>query len=391
VIPVRDDRQVRVLFSTTPLDGHFRPLVPLARALQARGNEVAFATAASFHVHVEAEGFEALAAGAEHAAARRVRLDAGWDAIQQLPPLDRRPSVFSYLFAQGHAPLKLPALLAAARAWRADALVYESGDLAAPVTAASLRIPSVNHGFGTMVSLSILERAASAVAPLWRSAGLEPAPYAGAFEGLYVDVVPPLLEDERALCPILRLRLADGVPVDPPRWIERLPRPLVYATMGTVFNAPESFAPLVEGLATAGVEALLTVGRDVDPSTLGDVPPTVTVERFVPQAQVLGSCAAVVSHGGSGTLLGALAAGLPLVLLPRGADQFENAARCERAGAAVVLDPDEVTGDAVAAAVRLVLGGPSFAAAAQKVAAEIAAMPGPGAVAIAVEEYVARG
>ena len=278
---------MRVLFCTTPLDGHFRPLLPLAQSPRGARPRVAFATAASWHRVVEAEGFEALAAGADHTAARGVRLDAGWDAIQELPALDRRPYVFSYLFAQGHAPLKLPALLDAARAWRAQAIVYESGDLAAPVVAASLRLPSVNHAFGTMVSLSILERAAPAVAPLWRSAGLEPAPYAGAFEGLYVDVVPPLLADERPLCPSIRLRLADGEPVDPPPWLERLPRPLVYATMGTVFNRPASFAPLVDGLARAGVGALLTVGRNVDPSALGDVSPNVRVEQFVPQAQVL--------------------------------------------------------------------------------------------------------
>ena len=379
---------MRVLFSTTPLDGHFRPLLPLARALRARGHEIAFATAASWHPVVEAEGFEALAAGADHTAARGVRLDAAWDGIQELPALDRRPYVFSYLFAQGHAPLKLPALLDVARAWHAQAIVYESGDLAAPVVAASLRLPSVNHAFGTMVSLSILERAAPAVATLWRSAGLEPAPYAGAFEGLYVDVVPALLADELPLCPSIRLRLADGEPVDPPPWLERLPRPLVYATMGTVFNRPASFAPLVDGLASAGVGALLTVGRNVDPSELGDVPSAIRVEQFVPQGQVLASCAAVVSHGGSGTVLGTLAAGLPLVLLPQGADQFENAARCERAGAAVVLAPDEVTGDAVAAAVRLVLSEPAYAEAARVIAAEFAAMGTAEEAAGAVEEHV---
>ena len=379
---------MRVLFSTTPLDGHFRPLLPLARALRERGHAIAFATAASWHPIVEAEGFEALAAGADHTAARAVRLDAGWDAIQALPALDRRPYVFSYLFAQGHAPLKLPELLDAARAWRAEALVYESGDLAAPVTAASLGLPSVNHGFGTMVSLSILERAAPAVATLWRSAGVEPAPYAGAFEGLYVDVVPPLLAEDRPLGPSFSLRLDGGEPVEPPPWLEQLPRPLVYATMGTVFNRPASFAPLVDGLACAGVGALLTVGRNVNPASLGDVSPNVRVEQFVPQAQVLASCAAVVSHGGSGTLLGALAAGLPLVLIPQGADQFENAARCERAGAAVVLAPDGVTGDAVAAAVRLVLSEPAYTEAARAVAAEFAEMGTPAEAAAAVEEHV---
>ena len=379
---------MRLLFCTTPLDGHFRPLLPLARSLAARGHDVAFATAASWHANVEAEGFEALAAGADHTAGRGVRLDAGRDAIQELPPLDRRPYVFSYLFAQGHAPLKLPGLIDAARAWRAEALVYESGDLAAPVTAASLRLPSVNHGFGTMVSLAILERATPAVAPLWRSVGLEPPPYAGAFEGLYVDVVPPMLADEQPPCPSIRLRLAGGEPVDPPPWLERLPRPLVYATMGTVFNRPESFAPLVDGLASAGVGALLTVGRNVDPSSLGDISPNVRVEQFVPQAHVLGSCAAVVSHGGSGTVLGALAAGLPLVLIPQGADQFENAARCERAGAAVVLEPDEVTADAVADAARLVLSEPAYAVAAGLIAAEFEKMGTPDEVAAAVEEHV---
>lgn len=381
---------MRVLFSTTPLDGHFRPLLPLARALRARGHDVAFATAASWHPIVEAEGFEAIAAGADHTAARHVRLDAEWDAIQELPALARRPHVFSYLFAQGHAPLKLPALLDATRAWRAQAVVYESGDLAAPVVAASLRLPSVNHGFGTMVSLSILEGAVPAVATLWRSAGLEPAPYAGAFGGLYVDVVPPLLADDRPLGPSIRLRLAGGDPVEAAPWLDRLPRPLVYATMGTVFNRPASFAPIVEGLASAGVGALLTVGRNVDPSELGDLPSSIRVEQFVPQAHVLASCAAVVSHGGSGTLLGTLAAGLPLVLIPQGADQFENAGRCERAGAAVVLPPDEVTGQAVAAAVQLVLSEPRYAEAARMIAAEFAEMATPEEAAAAVEEHAAR-
>jgi UDP:flavonoid glycosyltransferase YjiC (YdhE family) len=379
---------VRVLFSTTPLDGHFRPLLPLARALRARGHEIAFATAGSWRALVEAEGFDALAAGADQAAARRVRFDAHRDAIAELPAMDRRQYVFSYLFAEGHASLKLPGLLEAARAWRADAVVHESGDLAAPIAAAALRLPCVNHGFGTMVSLSILERAAATVAPLWRGVGLAPAAYAGAFEGLYVDVVPPLLDGDRPLGESIRLRLSSGEAGVPPQWLDQLPRPLVYATMGTVFNQPAALAPIVAGLAAAGVGALLTVGRDVEPSALGAIPPNVRVEQFVPQSQVLASCAAVVSHGGSGTLLGALAAGIPLVLIPQGADQFENAARCERAGAAVVLPPDAPAA-AIEAAVRRVLSEPSYEEAARRIAAEFEHMGMPDEVAGAVEEHLA--
>src|SRR6188474_3087722 len=126
---------MRVLFSTTPLDGHFRPLLPLARALRDRGHEIAFTTAGSWHGYVEAEGFPALAAGADHSTARARRLDAEMTAVTRLPGIDRRYYVFSYLFAEGHAALKLRELLDVARDWRPDAVVHESGDLAAPAVA----------------------------------------------------------------------------------------------------------------------------------------------------------------------------------------------------------------------------------------------------------------
>jgi UDP:flavonoid glycosyltransferase YjiC (YdhE family) len=101
----------------------------------------------------------------------------------------------------------------------------------------------------------------------------------------------------------------------------------------------------------------------------------VRVERFVPQEQVLPRCAAVVAHAGSGSVRGALGHGLPLVLVPQGADQFDNAARCAAAGAAVVVRPQELAAEAVRLALKRVLEDPSFAEAARRVQAEIWAMP----------------
>jgi UDP:flavonoid glycosyltransferase YjiC (YdhE family) len=98
----------------------------------------------------------------------------------------------------------------------------------------------------------------------------------------------------------------------------------------------------------------------------------------------------VVCHGGSGTTLGALAQGLPLVLVPQAADQFDNSARAEAAGAAVVLRPGEVTGETVRAALERVLGEPSFAEAAVAIAREIEQMGDVESVATAVEEHAAR-
>jgi UDP:flavonoid glycosyltransferase YjiC (YdhE family) len=88
----------------------------------------------------------------------------------------------------------------------------------------------------------------------------------------------------------------------------------------------------------------------------------------------------VVSHGGSGTFLGALARGLPQLCLPQAADQFRNAEGGFRSGAAVTLGPPDVTSAAVRTALERVLADPGLRAGAQAVAAEIAGMPGPDEV-----------
>ena len=106
---------------------------------------------------------------------------------------------------------------------------------------------------------------------------------------------------------------------------------------------------------------------------------------------MLPSCDVVVGHGGSGTTLGALAHGLPMLLVPKGADQFDNAARCEEAGAAIVLAPDDVTADAVRDALLRLLDDPSFRPSAERVAAEIAAMPSPSEAAARVVGSVRAG
>jgi MGT family glycosyltransferase len=143
----------------------------------------------------------------------------------------------------------------------------------------------------------------------------------------------------------------------------------------------EAFRVLLTGLAELDCDVLATVGRDLDPASLGPIPANARVEQFVPQAEILPSCRAVVCHGGSGSTLGALSHGLPLLLVPRGADQFDNAAACAAAGVARVLLPPEVTPERVAGDAAAVLGDPALAARAREIAAEIAAMPDPSAVA----------
>jgi MGT family glycosyltransferase len=161
---------------------------------------------------------------------------------------------------------------------------------------------------------------------------------------------------------------------------ERKSRPLVYLTLGTVaFGATGVLRAAIDGLARLPVDVLVAIGPG-DPAALGPVPASVRVERFVPQPEVLAHADLVVHHGGSGTVLGALAAGLPQLLVPQGADQFRNATTLAEVGAGRELVGDAATADAIEEHARFLLEDVHTREVAQGISAEIAAMPSPAAV-----------
>jgi UDP:flavonoid glycosyltransferase YjiC (YdhE family) len=101
----------------------------------------------------------------------------------------------------------------------------------------------------------------------------------------------------------------------------------------------------------------------------------VIISTYIPQHDILPWCDAVVAHGGSGTVLGALAHGLPMLVIPQGADQWSNADKVVTAGAGVQLLREELSVDAVRECVAALLGEPSYREAASNIEAEIRAMP----------------
>jgi UDP:flavonoid glycosyltransferase YjiC (YdhE family) len=168
-----------------------------------------------------------------------------------------------------------------------------------------------------------------------------------------------------------------------PDWAARdAALPLVYATLGSeagrVIGDAAGHRTLAQAFAGLPVRVLLSTGRDVDPAALGPLPPNVDARRWAPQAEAMASAALVVCHGGSGTVLGALAAGLPLVVLPLFADQPRNARLVAQAGAGLVVEGDRHDGaaaalpsaDRIRAAVEQALATPSLRTAAARVAAE---------------------
>jgi MGT family glycosyltransferase len=164
--------------------------------------------------------------------------------------------------------------------------------------------------------------------------------------------------------------------------LSALPHPdTVYLTLGTIMNqTPRVFRAVIDGCARWPVNLVVTTGPGFDAALLEPLPPAVRTAPFLPQAAVLPHCRAVVSHAGAGTMLGALCYGLPQLCLPQGTDQPSNTAALLPTGAALALQPDEITADAVAEALGRLLDEPSFRRAANRLRAEIERMPTAAAV-----------
>jgi UDP:flavonoid glycosyltransferase YjiC (YdhE family) len=163
-----------------------------------------------------------------------------------------------------------------------------------------------------------------------------------------------------------------------PDWLASfaVDRPGVYLTAGTEPAAPDApWAAAATAIGSLEVDAVATLGPHVDPALLGSVPPNLRVERFVPQQALLERVAVVMSHAGAGTMLGAAAHGVPQVVAPLWADQWENATALASSGAGLMLGPGDRSPDHVRTALDRALRDTAIADAARRVASEIAGMP----------------
>ena len=376
---------MRVLITSTSGYGHVFPMVPLAMALRADGHEVLWATAPDAGRLLAAAGIETVAAGMSGTERVRVRNATAAQAVGV-----RREDIAAYmfprLFGAASTPRMLADLLPVARSWAPDLVVHEQAELAGPLVAALLDLPSVTHAFGGATPAEVLQEAGHAVEPLWRKHGRSLPPYAGSFRSGYLDICPPSLQMVSLahvprvfpLRPVSWARESDD---RAPAWLdEDAATPLVYVTLGTVHDDVTVLKTAVDAIAALPVRVLATVGPDGDPALLGRQPANVMVQRFVAQTAVLPRCAALVSHAGSGTVLAAAANAVPQVCLPHAADQFRNAEGIARSRAGLMLRPDAVNGPAIADAVQTVMSDPAFAIATRRLRDEIEAMPSPADV-----------
>ena len=388
---------MKVLCTCLPGHGHFNPMLALAQALTRSGHEVVFATAADFCPHVERTGFAAFPAGlplAEQMEEARRR----YPEQDRLTAMERFEQFVPRMLAGVAAPARAADLVPLVEQWRPDVLVHDETELAGPVAAASAGVPWADQSVGILRPLAMAALAGDTLRPLAERYGVDVGPTAGLFRYLYLDVAPPSLQSGEIAAvpvahPVQNATIAPGAEGESlPEWIAELPdRPLVYVSLGTVFNtrARDVFAAVLDGLRHEDLSLVVTVGAGNDPDDFGPQPPNVHVERFIPQSLLLPFCDVVVNQGGT-AILPILAAGLPVLVLPQGANQFHNAEACVAAGVGRRLLPAEVTAEAVRREVATLLSDSRLRLAARRVQAELAAMPGPDAGVALLERLAAE-
>jgi UDP:flavonoid glycosyltransferase YjiC (YdhE family) len=362
--------------------GHLGPLIPFARAFRRAGDTVLVAAPHSAAQAVRAEGFSAwlFDDAPEH------ERDAIFATVRQLPEDDRGPYVFSEAFIRLDARAAVPGMLDVCRRWNPDVVVSEISELAGPLVAEALGIPTVCVGIFQQGKGDAIVGASSvmrAIDELRAELGLPDDVDGQRFlSAPYFTLVPEALEDPATPGPRAAWRFRDldapyaGAQGDRFAGDER---PLVYLTFGSVAPTMEFFPDVYRGaidsFSALPVRVLVTVGRDRDPAELGPVPSNVQVERWVPQRAVMPHAAAMVCHGGSGTVTMGLAAGVPMAVVPLFADQPFNAERVAAIGAGIALEGGPEAVSRLGDAVSKLLVDPAYRANAERVADEVRSLP----------------
>ncbi len=378
---------MKIMFVSTPGVGHVQPLLGLALAARQRGHAIAWATAHDAWPGLHAHDITTLEVGVPFAQCRAEARDR-WP---HAPHHGRAQAAhaFPHLFGTVIFNHMRQALGQAMDDWQPDLVINETAALAAPWAAHQRGLPHITHAFGLPVPAAILQDTTTAVAPAWHAVGLDVLPCAGLYAHGAIEIAPPsLLAAHGQVTQTLhtlrqRASSVTGTPYDrlPPPLPAILPGqggvPWVYASFGTLHDEGPAFGSMLLALAGVAARFVVTSPRHTAPPMVIEGALNTWLCGYLPQHLILPHCQAVVSLGGSGTVLAAIAQGSPQLCLPQGADQFRNADALVACGAGLMLEPEQATPARIAEAVQALLHDPQLRHAAQRLAAETAAMPSP--------------
>jgi UDP:flavonoid glycosyltransferase YjiC (YdhE family) len=385
---------MQVLLTSLPLYSHVMSMVvPVARALQAAGHQVAVATGPALTGDLDRLGLPhrpmpRMLAPAQMASdpdfASRIGLGPDGMPLPELGLMDRG-AAFGRLFAGLTAVRAAEDMLAATSSFRPDLVVRECTEFGGYLLAGKLGIPCVTLDNAPLVPtrhpglLPWLNESRAAL-------GLAPADGTSALtRGPWISWIPQAWYPEELRTAAYRYYQAPPGPaagLDPA--IAQLPtgEPFVLATLGSLTGntlSPETtpLPHIVEALGTLPCTAVVALGRDADPADwTGPRPGNVHLASFVQQQLLLPACDLFLTHAGFGGIREALTAGVPMVALPLNADQPVNAQRLAELGVGAVVSRDKADSPTLAAACRKVLDDPSYRLAARGFQRQILGLPG---------------
>jgi len=420
-----------MLFTVWPYATHLHPFIALAREARSRGHAVAFYTGGDALRLLEREGFDCYPFR-----------DVDWGrvarTVDDLIAGRKRPSAMRRLwptFLVETVPAQVRDLEAVLAGWPADALVCDIAmwapililreRIGIPVIAFSHVAHCILPGPDGPIQGIALPRRRSA----WRALCAGMAAHAANLVTARTRRRANALRSQFGLAPLdmsvncftgtLPLYLVPGAPEfdnrrrdlpaavryvgpclwdkhreqAPPTWLAQIPRhqPVVVVDEGALFtHEPRVLEMAARGLAGLPLTVILLAGEGRDPSSLqlGPLAPNVMLHAHAPLSVVLPIADALVTNGNSESVLAALQAGLPAVVMPSIWDQAEMAWRVAETGVGLRLSPWLATPARLRRAVLRVLDEPPFRDNAVKMGAALARCGGPARAAALIENLV---
>ena len=370
---------MKVLAYTSPARGHLFPLMPILDELSRRGHQVSVRTLASQVPMLRERGFDAKSISAEIEA---IEHD---DYLGKTPPARVKRAMLTFTSRAPHDGADLAAAIAEespdalivdCMSWGAAAVAERWGGPWAqwfpyPLPVSSRDVPPFGLGLAPATGpagrlrdrvlrpllTGTLERASLPELNVTREKlGVRPIENAdelflAAPLLLYMTAEP--LEYPRSDWP-QSVRMVGPCswdpPADPPAWLAEIDKPIVLVSTSSEFQDDGKLVTTaLEALATEDVQVIATLPSADVPAS---VPANARVEPFVPHAPILARAACAITHGGAGVTMKALAAGVPVCVVPFGRDQPEVARRVEIAGAGTQVAPSKLNAERLRDAVR---------------------------------------
>ncbi|MEU9126446.1 activator-dependent family glycosyltransferase [Streptomyces sp. NPDC048506] len=416
---------MRVLLTSLAHNTHFYSLVPLAWALRAAGHEVRVASPPSLTDVITSTGLTAVPVGDDRPAAELLAEMGGdlvpyqrgfefsevetaaettWEHL-----LGQQSMMAALCFAPFNGAATMDDIVAFARDWRPDLVVWEPWTYAGPVAARACGAAHARILWGPDAIGRSRRRFLEALEcvpeelredPIAEWLGWTLDRYGCAFDerdvlGHWVIDPGPRstrLDLGQTTVPMCYVPYNGRAVIEP--WLARKPdRPRVCLTLGisareTYGRDAVSYSELLEALGRLEIEVVATLDASQQ-KRLGDLPDNVVPVDFVPLDALLPSCAAIIHHGGAGTWSTALLHGVPQILLPALWDAPLKAQQLQRLSAGFDLPAATLTARGLADAVQAAVHDPAIRAGARRLREEMLADPTPAAVVPTLERLTA--